>query len=77
MTKAKTPMLSIAEKLEQLLVSWETVSLHLRSLEPDEVMQAIKAEKAREHGPRMNILFRLVQRYDSMTKNTRLQELCN
>jgi hypothetical protein len=73
MAKIKPP--SLDERLDQLLVSWETVSKNLRTLTPDEILVAIKREKARTEGPRAQVLFRLAQRFDNLKKNHRIQEL--
>jgi hypothetical protein len=66
---------SLDKKLAALLTSWDATTKYLRLLTPDEILKALKHEKSRPDGPRMNILFRLAQRYDNATKSRRLQEL--
>jgi hypothetical protein len=63
------------EKLEKVLASWDAVTKHLNILSSDEVLLAIKREKARPEGPRMNVLGRLAQRYVNMRKNQMVREL--
>jgi hypothetical protein len=67
--------LSPAEKIKRVLHSWDGTTKYLRSLSPDEVLLAIKQEKGRDNGPRLNILFRLAQRHDTITKTIRIQKL--
>jgi len=63
------------EKIDRVLQGWDTVIKYLKDLTPEEVLLALKHEKARAGGPRYNILFRLAQRYDAATKGERIKKL--
>jgi len=67
--------LSSKEKIERVLSTWENMTKYLNTLMAEEVMVAIKAEAHREGGPRDTHLTRMLQRYDNMTKNARIQRL--
>ena len=74
-TRAALAGMTLPKRIAFVLESWDTVTRHLRNLKPSEILNAVETEKNREGGPRMNVLFRLAQRYDMITKNERIQKL--
>jgi hypothetical protein len=67
--------LPVEQRIARVLESWDTTTKYLRYLSPEQILKAIGLERARAEGSRMNILFRLAQRYDNVTKHKRLKKL--
>ena len=75
MPRALPKKLKPSERIDAVLVSWDAVTTYLKELTAEQILIAIKREQSRESGKRVNILFRLAQRYDALTKSERINRL--
>ena len=74
-TKTPKPDKLRQEKIDAVLESWASTTKYLKELTADEIKAAIAQEKARQHGPRTNILYRLAQRHVTISKARHIEEL--